>query len=181
MLGWSLLASAPAAAVTIGFDADSITASTGESFEIQLVVGGLAAGESLGSYVVDVGWDESHLAFGRVEFGELLGGAERTFRDAALPTSASLSVAELSLLSPAELDALQPGAFAIATLHFDVIGAGTSEITILTAFLDDAGGSALEIDSVGSARVQPPIPEPGAVLLFALGALLLRGFSASRA
>ncbi len=76
----------------------------------------------------------------------------------------------MSLLLPAELDALQPASFALATLSFDTLAGGTSPLTFSQVVLADAFGATLTGSSVGSGSINVVVPEPGTLLL--LGAAM---------
>jgi hypothetical protein len=71
--------------------------------------------------------------------------------------------AEVSLLSPSELDALQPSSFLLANLSFIAISNGTSLFFFAdNQIVDDAFGNKLLI------------PEPATALLLGLGLIALR-------
>ena len=87
----------------------------------------------------------------------------------------AVNLAEISLLAGIELDALQPSAFTLATLIFDVTslapGSSTEFSIAPGAVLANAGGFALQ------AAVAPPaiitgsasVPAPGTMLLVLTG------------
>lgn len=178
-----LLAAAPAGAVSISFVPASISAAVGGQIAVDVVVGGLGDGAppSLGSYDLDLGFDSSRLAFDSFDFGALLGGPAASLQSAGA-VAGSVDVAEVSLLLPSALDALQGESVAIGTARFTVLAAGESEIAVGQAILGDGLGNPLRVGSAGSVRVNagPAIPEPAAFGLFGLGALAVARVSRRR-
>jgi len=80
----------------------------------------------------------------------------------------AVNVAEVSLLSALDLDMLQPGAFVLATLHFNVInlaGGAVTQLSVLSGpVLGDAFGAKIEVTGLGSASIAS-IPVPGTLVL----------------
>ena len=163
-------------AISIGLSPSPVATSVGGSFSLDLVVAGLGDGiaPSLGAYDLDVLFDTSLMSLDSVSFGDLLGGAADALQDAFANGVGSWNVSELSLLSPSELDALQPASFVLATLDFTAVAEGTGSVALGNAIAGDGFGSPLELQ-LGAARVEigggAVVPEPGAALLFGLGAL----------
>jgi hypothetical protein len=174
-LGLLLLPAAEAGAVSIALLPSLSSVGVGDALGLEVVIAGLGDGvaPSLGSYDLDVSYDPALLSFGSVEFGSLLGGPADSLQSAA-GGAGVVDFAELSLLSPAELDALQGGSFTLATLHFTAIGAGASSLSVTQALAGNGVGRPLTVESVAGARVVAgAIPEPAAAALFGLGALAL--------
>ena len=177
-LGLALaLAPRPAGAVSISLSPASITPS-GSSFSIDLIVAGLGAAgaPSLGAFDVGIAFDASFLGFDSATYGSQLGAvpAEAT-TGTTTPVAGLVRVAEVSFLSPAQLDALQPAdSFALATLTFDVLPGPITSGTLSFAApltLSDAFANSLVIDSARGATVSlsPAVPEPTGFLVFATG------------
>ena len=59
--------------------------------------------------------------------------------------------AEISLLSPTELDALQTSAFSLGTLSFTALGSGTASFSFSAGVVDDGFGKKL------AAISEPPL------------------------
>lgn len=177
------LAPGGARALAIALDPATIAAGAG-SFEIDVVVSGLAAGTapSLGAFELDLAWDPARLALTGVAFGSALGDPVLEAVTDVVPGAGSVNVVEVSLLAPAALDALQPDTFVLARLGFEVLSLGASAtIEVTRALAADAFGRPLAVDAVAGARVEA-IPEPGAAWLFALGlACAARGAGLRRA
>jgi hypothetical protein len=136
--------------------------------------------DSLGAFDISVGFDSSALSFTSYSLGGFLGdlGLFEAIDSSAGDTGAAINVGEVSLLSVADLDALQPAEFTLATLTFEVadLASGAStELSIMTdAVLANAEGFALRVSSFGSPAVirgAASVPVPGTLLLL-LGALV---------
>jgi hypothetical protein len=180
------LAAPPAGAISIALLPATVDATVGDAFDLEVVVSGVGT-SSLGAYDLDVTFDDSLLSFSSLDFGALLGGPVDSIQVPATLGAGVIDFAEISLLSHAELQALQGDSFTLATLHFTVDAAGTSTVAISQALA--AGGEtggALPVTSLGSARVTGvaagAVPEPGAAALFGLGLLaVLRRAARGRA
>lgn len=174
----------PAAhAVLLDFQSPSAAAVMGESVSVDIVVSGLGnfSPDSLGAFDVSVAYDPVVFAFSGYTLGAFLGdlGSAESL-DASLGDSGgSLNIAQVSLLADADLHALQPGEFALATLDFDVldlaIGA-TSQLSFAGPLFSDTGGGALPATSGGPAIFvgRAEVPNPSTVLLLLGGLLSLR-------
>lgn len=171
-----------AQAVEIGLEPASIFAGTGDTIALDLVVSGLGdyAPDSLGGFDISIGFDPAIFAFTSYTLGGYLGdlslleALDIGFGD----LGGAVNIAEVSLLSALELDALQPGAFTLATLNFNVIDLAAGEVSQFSvlpdAVLADANGNALAAGTGAVARVEgvgAPVPVPGTIPLL-LAALL---------
>jgi len=150
----------------------------GDSFAIQVAISGLGpqgSPPSVGAFEVAVGFDPSQLGFEGASFGSLLGDPSNpaeTFTD--VNATAGLSdLAEVSLLSPAALDALQPDGFVLATLTFQSLGLGTSSLDLSKVVVSDGFGQPLPIGSLSGAEVSA-VPEPAAFLSLATALIVVR-------
>lgn len=154
-------------AVTIALAPNAVSTSVGGTFSLDLVVSGLGDGAapSLGSWDLDVVFDESLLSLDDVTFGTLLGGPGDATQEALAAGAGTWNVAEISLLLPEELDGLQPGSFVLATLAFSALAEGTSAVALANGVAGDGLGDALALALVG-AQVEV-VPEPGTALLVA--------------
>lgn len=173
----ALLARAPIAhSALIEFQPESSSAATGESVSLDLLVSDLGdfGPDSLGAFDIFVDFDPSVLAFSSYNLGGLLGDIDLAEAIDASTGAAGgvVNVAEVSLLDPTDLDALQPGQFAVATLNFDVLDLAVGAVTQLSvlsgATLADAFGEKIDVYGLGSASitgVQSSVPEPGTLLL----------------
>jgi hypothetical protein len=168
----ALCASGRAGAVSLALVTASPDVLPGDSVVVDVVVSDLIAGRapSLGSFDLDVAFDAPVLGYLDADFGLLLG-------DPALGEAITVSglvggavdLFELSLLEPAELDALQPAGFVLATLSFRAQTPGVSVLSFAQASLGNAFGQALPLDGAGSLTIR--VPEPGSALLWLVGFL----------
>jgi hypothetical protein len=167
------LAPAGAGAITIGLAPAVVTGTVGLAFDLDVVVSGLGDGvaPSLGAYDLDITFDPSLLAFDSSALSGALGAGSL---HSTIVTAGVVDLAEVSLLSPTQLDALQSDSFVLATLRFTPIAEGTSSLGFSQAIAGNGFGAPLEV-TTGGARVvaEGVIPEPSALALFALGALAI--------
>jgi len=148
---------------------------------IDVRIDGLGAGiaPSLGVYDIDVMFDPFVLSFVSATFGDgVLGNQLDLFGlgnvSFLTPSTGMVNLFELSLDTPADLNALQADAFVLASLSFSGLAVGTSSIGLSANALGDAEGAPLAASlSTGSVVVTPStaVPEP------ATYALLLAGFA----
>jgi hypothetical protein len=174
--------------LVIGFQPDATFASTGDSIALNLVVSGLGnfAPDSLGAFDVSVGFDSAIFSFTSYSLGGYLGdlGLFEALDVSSGAGIGTVNLAEVSLLSPSSLDALQPGGFTLATLNFAVLdlpaGALTQFSILQEPILGDAFGNQLQPSAIGSAVIQgreSQVPAPGTLYLFIasiLGWVVLR-------
>lgn len=175
-----------ALALTIGFAPASQTVPVGDPASVELRISGLgdASAPSLGVFDLSVSFDPTVLSFAGVSFGDPVLGDQLdpfglgsiTIFDAA--SAGSVRLFELSLDLPADLDALQAGAFTLATLTFDTLQVGTSPLGLSVAALGDAFGKSLSADLASG--VVAAVPEPQAGLLFLAGLLAVRRAAGGR-
>jgi len=162
--------SAPAAhAVTIEITPDDVTASIGDPVIVDVNVDGLGdfAPDSLGALSVFLTYDDTVLDLVSVAFTDLMGDQVpfESFTD-FFDTPGSLGLAIISLLTPGELDAIQPSAFTVATVEFQAIGDGPANLGLEDIILSDGFGEELGTE---------PVPEPSTYLMFGLGLAGLAG------
>jgi hypothetical protein len=171
------LAQAPLAhSALISLQPDTTFADTGDSISLDLVISGLGdyAPDSLGAFDISIDFDASALSFTSYVLGDFLGdvSASEAIDASGGASGGSVNVAEVSLLSAAALDTLQPGAFILATLNFSVLdledGAATQLSLLAGPVLADAFGFGLSATTSGPASVQSTVsgvPVPGTLLL----------------
>jgi hypothetical protein len=132
----------------------------GHAVSTEVDIGGLGLPPSVGAFDLSVSYDTSLLSFTSVNFGSLLGDVDMF---EALTTSnlshGVIEFAEVSLLTPAELDTLQVSNFSLATLTFQALNSGGAGFSFVTGVVDDAFGNKLT-----------EIPEPRT--LFLVGSML---------
>jgi hypothetical protein len=165
----------------ISIQPDFTLASEGDSISLDLVVSELGdfGTDSLGAFDLFVGFDASVLSFTNYFLGDFLGdvGLAEAIDASSGDVGGAVSLAEVSLLSAIDLDALQPDEFILATLEFDVINLAAGAMTQLSvmsgAVLADAFGEAIAVTGMESASVTGvPVPGTGLLLLASLFAWL---------
>ena len=162
----SLICSAPprAEAIQLSLVPSSATASIGELVAVDAIVSGLGSGlpPSVGAFDLDVAFAPEVFEPVGITFGPFLGDPLlfEAFTSFDFGTPAIVDFAEVSLLAAADLDALQPSTFSLATLMFIAISDGQSTFRFVgERRIDDAFGNKLAI------------PEPPTVVLAGLGVL----------
>lgn len=172
VLGALLVLGGHADAASIALSPSGQTVTPGASVDVDIVISGLGANvaPTLSAFDLDVSFDPSVLSFVAVTFGLDLGapGIDAFVSGGLLGGPVRVDLAEASLLSNAVLDASQPDAFVMATLHFTALGLGTSPLAITQAVLANTAGGSIPADLTG-ASVDVVVPEPGAFALVALG------------
>jgi hypothetical protein len=162
------------AAISLGFNPEP---QSGNQINVGLTISGLNSGSapSLSTYDLDIKFDDSHLAFASATFGDpVLGnqldllnfGANLASSD--LTGSGILNMFELSLDSVSDLDGLQADSFTLATLTFDVLSAGTTQLAIAINALADAEGNALTANTA-TASITTTVPLPSAFFMMLPG------------
>jgi hypothetical protein len=154
-----------AAPISLALVPSVMVVTPGDAVSIDLVIGGLGNGvpPSVGAFDIAVEFDLSLLAFTGADFGPYLGNhLAGESLVGVLINGSIVSLAQVSLLLPSELDALQPASFILASLAFDAIAAGTATFSLASIRVDDAFGDKLLV------------PEPGCLALLAFGLLLTR-------
>jgi hypothetical protein len=169
----------PAAAARLELATASETFTVGDSIQVDLVVSDLTAGgpPSVGEFDIDVTF-EPELDFISCEFGNFLGdpndsAESELFSDRFGPF---LNLYEKSLLSPSNLDALQPASFTLATITFEAAMKGFTNIEgDIYALLDAFGDDLIEAHGPveGAEIIVNPVPIPSALLLLGSGMAVL--------
>jgi hypothetical protein len=181
-----LVAASAANAATINLLPAAADVSPGDAVTIDVVISGLVdnAAPSLGDFDIDISFDGAAIAFVSYTLGTGLGGpGEALDVSFGFFPPGGVNIAQVSLLTPAELDLNQPDTFVLATLAFQVLALGpgeTTSIDISGVFaLGDSNGDPLTLDGTSGTiltGVPAAVPVPGALLLLAsaLGVLARR-------
>lgn len=173
-----------AGAVTLSIDPAFQNVGVGGTASVNLNISGLGSDNdnTLGGFILDVGFDNSILAFDSAVFGPTLD----LYTDPSDPIYNNYSVDQFSpdtvslywvtFLDTADLIANQLDSFVLATLKFTGIGLGTSSLTFDYIDLSngDGTGSIFADGTAGSVTVAP-VPEPSTWLLMAMGLVGLVG------
>jgi hypothetical protein len=159
-----LAGSVPAGATSVGLSPSLPSFVTGDIVNVAAVISGLPTGSppSVGAFDLSVAFDPAALFPLDVTFGPYLGDPLlfEALTDVDLSSPGIVNFAEVSLLSPAELDALQPGDFTLATLSFRALRTGRTSLSYLAIRVDDAFGDKILVTAV---------PEPATLGLVLLG------------
>ena len=178
LLALTLLWSVPVLAVSVGFESASATVGLGDSFSVDVVVSDLGS-DIVSAFDMDATYDPTVIAATDVTFGPMLGGGLPSSLQASDVSSPGVvDFREVSLLGDSALNSVQSGndSFTLATLSFDAVGLGTSQLGFVFDEWNDIKGSdnmILQTDpGTGTVNV---VPIPGAVWLFASGLVGLAG------
>ncbi|WP_157198029.1 cohesin domain-containing protein [Methylomonas sp. DH-1] len=167
-----LVASSAQAGIELGF---GLAAQSGSRVEVPIVVSGLVdvSAPSLAAYDLDIGSDSRRLAFSSVSFGNQLDvfglGINPAAAESVGPVPGLLNLYELSLDSGNDLDAFQADSFTLATLAFNVLQPGSSDLTMVANALSDAHGESLPGVSVQTSATVTTVPIPPAAWLMLSG------------
>jgi len=181
-----LFGSSQVSAISINFEPLTTTANVGDTVDVNVVVSGLLdANEIVSAYDLFIGYDASVLTASSVTFGPYLDDfiyPSIQFDEVVSP--GLLEFGEISFLFDYELEAIQPDSFTLATLSFDAIASGYSDLIFephpLFGFIDVKGRDALPLDlTAGTGLIsvmEPPVsvPEPESFVLVLIGFLLLK-------
>jgi hypothetical protein len=171
---------APAVAMSIGFQSAAQTIDLGDIFTVDVVVSGLASTNEIASaFDLDVTYDAGIVAATGVTFSTLLGDPALFEADnGSILTSGRIDFWGLSYLSNAELQGRQSDSFSLATLSFQALGAGTTNLLfdpVTPPGIDVVGinGNRLSVDvnaaSITVAGQPNPVPEPSTIWMCLLG------------
>lgn len=161
--GWTAgLLAAPVLRLT----PSQVTPSLGTAFPVSVDVSdlGAAGAPSLGTYHLAVQFDSSKLSLADLSPGDpqrgnqlALDGA-RTVSTFVLKAPGELELFEVSLNTPAALDAGQAPSFTLGTLFFTALASGTSTVTLSVKELGDASGGRLATELANEGVTTITIP-----------------------
>lgn len=172
LAAWLLLPTAASAAL-IGLDPAAQTVDLGEAVSVDVAFSGLG-GEIVSAYDLDILYDSAVLAATDVVFTTQLGDALlfEVLEDFDLSEPGVVDLAQLSLLPDEMLFDLQGGdAVTVATLGFEAVGAGSTQLEFLLDAANDVKGReglVLPVEASGGTvtvrgDLEAPIPEPGSI------------------
>jgi hypothetical protein len=183
-----------ASAISIDFNPVDTSVFEGDSFDVDVVVSGLEQSgldEIVSAYDLFIGYDSSILSATAVSFGAYLDDVlfpGFTLQGEDLNTAGQISISESSLITDDDFLAVQqPDAFTLATLSFEALGAGISDLVFdlhpLLGINNDVKGRKADLipvtmgtGAVSVASKPISVPEPDSLMLMLAGFLIL-GFS----
>jgi len=174
-------------AATISLTPTTQDMSIGSTASVDLNISGLGnfTDPSLGAFFTEITFDDSILSFDSVTYGSFLGDTDPSSFETDIVTIVGpgfVSLDEFSFLFDFELDALQPDNFTLATLSFTATTTGSSLLEFGAMDLSDAIGLSILDPTLETAGITvksvPPVtvPEPGILMLFLSGVLVLSAF-----
>lgn len=170
-----------AGAVTLSLEPSASTVKAGDTISLDLMISGLGDynGDSLGDFDLEVMFDSAIVSFDGYSLAGYLGdpgwfeAIDYSFGEFA---PGRVGLTEVSLLSPAELDALQPGSFSLATLDFAVSSLAKGTSTLISVgpvlALGDGYGDPLALEATNDAAISV-VPEPLSLVLLGMGLVAL--------
>lgn len=173
-----LFAALPARAdVTLSLSPSTQTVFSGTPAVVALTIAGLGdlTSPSLSAFDVDIFYDPSVLSFTRATFGDpILGdeldvhglGGNPQFAGTFPPDG--LNLFEISLDTPADLNALQHDSFTLALLRFPTLKPGNSTLGIVVNALGDANGDPFTTRILTTGADIRVVPEPDALSWLAI-------------
>ena len=161
---------------SLGFDPISQITYPGDLVNVDVVISGLHSmdpDEIVGGYDLWVEYNSGVLSATDVAYGTFLGGPSDSFQGSDLSTPGVINLAELSLLSDAALNTLQPDTFKLCTLSFNAEEPGTSILSFaLHPDLDSIDVKGLDTQildlDLETASVNV-VPVPGSIMLLGSG------------
>ena len=137
------------AQVVVAAEPDLLEVSVGETFEMNYWIGGLGGGvaPSLGSFDLRMDFDPSLVSYNSVTVGDMLGDigtGEATTTN--LLVVGGINVTEISLLTPAQLHALQPNSFILFTASFTAQAVGDAVFSPMVTELLSTNGEPLPLE-----------------------------------
>ncbi|MEM7255523.1 MAG: cohesin domain-containing protein [Pseudomonadota bacterium] len=159
--------SAPARATLVDFvGASTFDVVAGGSLSVDVRVTNLGD-QIVSAYDLDVLYDSSFLSPMGVSFGTDL-GAPFSFTSFSLSVDGIVDLAELSLLSDAELEAIQGSSVFLASINFSAVSTGQTNLAFDFTGANDVKGRNNEV------IFPAPVPAPGTSVLILLGLFAMR-------
>lgn len=188
---FSIFPQTNAQAIAIGLSPSSANIELGNQVDVDLIISDLGDGfaPSLGAFDFNVNFDSTILDFSSLTFGDpILGDQLNLFsylfgldsiNGFMEVDDSTVNLFEISLDWPQDLDDFQVDSFTLATLTFNTIGEGTSNLDLNNVILGDAFGAPLTAEIVNSSvtvipRTVPSVPEPTTTIgLLLLGVMVI--------
>jgi hypothetical protein len=173
-----VLADVPARGATLGLVTSASSVDVTQPLFVDVVIGDLG-GAAVGDYDLDVLYDATRLSFTGVQFLGALGDPLASPLQVLQSQSGGAGVvdlAELSLLAPAALAALQGDPIVLARIGFTATAPGDVTFSIvddIDLVVSDAFADPIALASPLGEATATVVPEPGTAALLALGLTVL--------
>jgi outer membrane autotransporter protein len=157
-----LLLSSQLQAITLGFFPSSANVTVGDPFSVELRISDIDNNSAIGDYDLNINFESSSLSIipregeGVVFGNELRQSGVESLRDVNLVGNGQLNIAEVSLNSAGDLNALQSDEFTVATLNFTADAPGVSQLDVDVSDIVLGNQAGLPINSTNNpVRVIP--------------------------
>jgi hypothetical protein len=162
-----------ASAVTLSLNPSNVTVNVGDTFNITLdaqLSDNLAQPGAISAWDVDVLYNPSQMVFVNYSLGGWLGNSiDLSLGDIG---GGLVDLAEVSLEDPQDLIGTQPDPFLLATLQFECLTAGNSQILLTLQNVGDEIGDPINAHVGAPVSVtQTQVPEPSTFMLIVTGLL----------
>jgi hypothetical protein len=169
-----LVATSSSWAINLSFSPEYVQKQVSDSLSVDLMVSGLEE-TNLAGFDLTVNFDDTILSFLGYSLGDGLGES--------MDLSGGDSGAGMFHIGEASLEwdlGFQPDSFSLATLSFEGIAEGLSDLFLSDVTLADDWGNSLQA-SLGNGSVlignTSAVPEPTTMTLFGLGLILMAGIN----
>ncbi|MCB0273058.1 MAG: hypothetical protein KDD46_08590 [Bdellovibrionales bacterium] len=172
-------------AVIISVVPNVLSAEQGNPVNVDITVSDLGNGTapSVGVFDIDFSYDASILGFNTATFGnqlDLFGFGSLQLVDSSV--AGTINLFELSFDFSSDLDTLQSSSFVLASLAFDTLSAGSTNLNVALNALGDSVGNTLSPNIVNSQLIvtDMPLSSPATIWLFFLGMIALVSLTARK-
>ena len=165
-----------ASAVTLSLNPSNVTVNVGDTFDISLdaqLSDNAAQPGAISAWDVDVTYNPSQMVFAGYALGTGLGlSLDLSWGDMGGGLVGLVDLAEISLETSQWLIDNQPDPFLLATLQFECLKAGNSQILLTLQFVGDENGAPIAAHVGAPVSVtQTQVPEPSTFMLIVTGLL----------
>lgn len=172
LLASALLATGAAQAQVVTAVPSSAEVMVGDFFTVDLIVSGLGDA-TVGSFDFDFIYDPFVMTSYGVTFGEGLDVFSLGSLFSVSSQPGLINIFQTSFDTVADLIALQPDMFTLATLSFKAISPGSSSLEVFVNAIGDAEGVTLPVELGAGLVSAVPEPQSYALLLAGLGLIAL--------
>ena len=178
----ALLAASPCLGVpTISLLPQTQTVMLGTPFTVDLLILGLGNGVALGAFDLNLDLVSTDIVFVGATFGAQLDLFSFGDLQSVTVTAGRVQLLEVSFESSADLLALQPANFRLASITFDTLAStASSPLTLSLNALGDAAGAPLSATVLSGAVTISPVPESSALAMMLAGSALLASLLSRR-